>query len=112
MLTAAQAAEQLGISRRLVYDLAKRGELVSYRFGDALRFAPEDLETYRTSCRSVGTPATSAGALSSTASLKVSGSELADFFRKAGVKPRPTPSTAKSRAASTRLQLVSSETTP
>lgn len=47
MLTAANVATMLGISRTLVYDLARRGTLVSYRFGDAVRFAVEDVEAYR-----------------------------------------------------------------
>lgn len=109
MLTAAQAAAELGISRRLVYALAQRGELPSYRFGDALRFATSDLAAYKESCRSAGTPETSAGATSSTVSLQVAGTGLAAYFRKAGVKPRLTPSTAKSRAGSTRLELVSNK---
>ncbi len=43
MLTATDVARQLGVSRRHVYALAERGELQAYRFGDAVRFAPEDL---------------------------------------------------------------------
>lgn len=111
MVDAQQAAELLGVSRRMVYDLFNAGKLKGYRYSArAVRFDRKDILEYRLSCRSAGTPATSAGALSSTASLKVAGSELAAFFRKAGVKPRQTPSTAKSRRGSTPLALVSSQT--
>ena len=111
MLTAAQAAQALGISPRLIYDLARRGDLPSYRFGSAVRFDPADLTTYKQSCRSAGTPVTSAGAMRSTVSLRVSGTELADCFRKAGVKPRPTPSTARNQPVSLPLRLASSSKT-
>ena len=110
-LKASEVAAMLGISKRLVYDLAARGDLPSHRLGDAVRFDISDVESYKTKCRSVGTPVTNAGALSSTASLKVVGTELAAFFRKAGVRPRPTPSTAKKAGASMPLALVSSEPT-
>lgn len=40
MIDAAAVAKCLGISRRMVYDLARDGRLASYRFGDAVRFAP------------------------------------------------------------------------
>ena len=114
MLKAPAVAAMLGLSARAVYDLADRGILTCYRLGagrGAVRFAPEDVEAYRTACRSIGTPATSAGATSSTASLRVSGSELRDCFRLAGVKPKLTPSTAKSPAGSTPLRLASSDPT-
>ena len=47
MLTAAQVATMLGISRRAVYALAAAGKLPHYRFGDALRFDEADVEAYR-----------------------------------------------------------------
>jgi excisionase family DNA binding protein len=109
MMKASQVAESLGLAKRTVYELHATGKLAGYRFGSAVRFDPTDVETFRTSCRSAGTPETSAGATNLTASLKAADSGLAAYFQKAGVKPRPTPSTAKSRAASTRLQLVSSD---
>lgn len=112
MLTAAEVASQLGISARLVYDLARRGILPSYRFGSAVRFDPADVQTFRSSCRSAGTPATSAGASSSTATSMVSADELQSYFLGAGVKPRLTPSIAKRGAGSTRLRVVSHKTTP
>lgn len=57
MLNASTVAQQLGISRRAVYDLADRGILPCYRLGvgrGALRFDPADVEAYRASCRSTG----------------------------------------------------------
>lgn len=111
MLTASAVAATLGIGRSTVYDLARRGELPSYRFGDALRFDPADVEVYRASCRSAGTRATSAGATNSTASLIVSGTALAAYFRKAGLEPKLTRTTEKRGRGSAQLQLVSSERT-
>lgn len=110
MLTAAEVAARLGLSRRMVYDLARRGELPSYRFGDALRFAPADVQEYKTKCRSAGTPGTSVGASSSTATLRAADTDLADFFRGVGVKPRLTRTTGKKAPASPRLRLAFSET--
>ena len=94
MLTASQVARQLGISARKVYSLRAEGKLAGYLFGRAVRFDPVDVEAYRASCRSSGTRAIKVGATSSTVSLKVGGSELAAYFRKAGLKPRPRPSSA------------------
>jgi len=112
MLTASQVAQILGLSARFVYDLAARGELASHRFGGAVRFTVEDVETYRQSCRSAGTPATSAGGMSSTVLLRDTGTDLAAYFRAAGVKPKLTPTTGKSPRASRRLRVVSSAETP
>ena len=90
MLTATEAAKQLGLSARKVYDLHASGELAGFRFGRAVRFDPADLEAYRTSCRSVGTPGTSNGASLSSERFKVVATDLAACFRKAGVKPKLT----------------------
>jgi excisionase family DNA binding protein len=111
MLTAAQVAELLGISRRMVYDLASRGKLPVYKIEGARRFAPADVEAYRESCRSSGTQGTSAGASISNASLKVAVTGLAEFFRAAGVKPKLTPSTAAKARASMPLRVVSPKPT-
>jgi excisionase family DNA binding protein len=111
MLNAAAVALQLGISRRAVYDLAKRGHLACHRLGvggGAVRFAPDDIEAYLQSCRSAGTPETSAGATNSTVSLRAADTDLAGYFQKAGVKPKLTPTTERSRGGSTRLRLASS----
>lgn len=111
MLTAAEVATQLGLSPRAVYELHASGRLPGYRFGRAVRFEAADVETFRLSCRSAGTPETSAGATNSTVSLKVAGTGLADYFQKAGLKPKLTRSTARKADASTPLRLVSSEQT-
>lgn len=54
MLAAAAVATRLGISKRAVYELAAGGRLPSFRptGGRAVRFKPEDVEAYLTSCRS------------------------------------------------------------
>ena len=111
MLTATVVASMLGLSPRAVYELHAAGRLPGYRFGRAVRFDPADVETFRLSCRSAGTPATNAGATNSTVSLKVAGTGLADYFQKAGLKPKLTRSTARKAADSTPLRLVSSDET-
>lgn len=114
MLDAKAAAARLGISARAVYDLAASGKLACFRLGvggGAVRFDPADIDTYLAACRSDGTPATSVGGSSLIASLRDADSELAAYFRKAGRKPRPTPSTAKRALASMPLRLVSSAKT-
>lgn len=113
MLKAADVARALGLSRRAVYDLASNGLLPHYRPAPgAVRFDPQDVERYRASCRSDGTRETKGGVLSSTAIYKDSGTDLAAYFRAAGVKPKLTHSTAKNRAGSTRLRVVSNAETP
>lgn len=77
LINAAKAAEMLGISKRKVYDLAQDGKLQCYRIDSCIRFAPQDIEEYRASCRSATTKGISAGALNSTATLRVRGSGLA-----------------------------------
>ena len=106
-LTVAQAATLLGLSRRMIYDLANTGKLRGYRFGRALRFDLADVMEYKQACRFDGTPETSAGATNSTALFKASGTAFLDFCRKAGLKPKLTPSTEKKAPASTRLRVVS-----
>ncbi|KAA9155710.1 helix-turn-helix domain-containing protein [Delftia sp. BR1] len=107
MIDAKTAAGMLGISDRTVYELAKSGRLHCYRFGTAVRFEESDIEEYKKSCRSVSTPATSVGALSSTRLLRASGSGLAAYFQKATPKQRHSGSTSKKRNDSTPLRLVS-----
>ena len=55
MLTANQVSEQLGLSLTKVYDLARQGDLKSYKFGTAVRFDQKDVSEYTQSCRSVRT---------------------------------------------------------
>lgn len=47
MVTAAGAAEMLGLSKRQVYDYAAKGQLPCYRFGSAVRFDAADIDTFK-----------------------------------------------------------------
>ena len=58
MLTATEAAQALGVSKRHLYQLASAKKIACYRFGSAVRFDPQDIEAYKAQCRS---PATTAG---------------------------------------------------
>lgn len=110
MIDAKAAGAIIGVSPRAMYQLAAKGKIRHYRpLPGKVVFAQEDVVAYRdAACRSAGTSATSAGALSSTATFKAAASGLLDCFRKAGVKPRLTPSTDSKPPGSTPLQLVSS----
>lgn len=46
MMTVKEVAEQLGVSRGLVYKLVSDGVLDSYRIGSTIRIAPEQLREY------------------------------------------------------------------
>jgi excisionase family DNA binding protein len=112
MLTATDVARQLGVSRRHVYALAERGELQAYRFGDAVRFAPEDLAAYIERCRSTSTKPAAAGATNSTAALMDHDAALRSYFRRLGVAPKPKPTRASETPSSTPLSLVPSSRRP
>ena len=105
MLTATQAAQALGVSKRLLYTLAAEKKIACYRFGSAIRFDAADLEAYKSQCRS---PATTQapGSISLTVSLAGSESELTNYFRRAGRAPRRSHSTSAKQRASGTLQLV------
>ncbi len=54
MLTVEDVADLLNISKSLVYDLADKGRISSYRPGNGrgcLRFKPEDVQAYLEGCR-------------------------------------------------------------
>lgn len=54
LLTIEQAAEQLQVSRSILYSLIDRGKLACHRVGigrGTIRIAPSDLEAYLESCR-------------------------------------------------------------
>src|SRR5574343_130777 len=109
MLTAAEVAALLGISRRTVPDIPE-AQLPRYRMGrgrGAVRFDPADVETYRASCRSTVIRRAIAGSLSSAVVSTVGESELASAFRALGVAPRPSPSTSARRRACSAPQLES-----
>lgn len=109
MLSVPEAARELGVSPRTVYDLAAPGgPIPCHRVGRRILFSPEDLSEYLQSCRYTETKRAVASSLNSTVSLKGSGSALEKLFQSRGVKPKLTPTTVRSRPDSTRLQLVSS----
>ena len=99
MLSAKVVGEQLGLSARKVYDLARSGALVSYRFGDAVRFDQVDVDGYKESCRVRVAPADRARAPMVAVSRTCADSSLAAYFREAGLKPRATPASAKEQRA-------------
>ena len=111
-LTAKQAAQELGLSARKLYELAASGKLACYRFDGAVRFDSADLETYKTSCRLPATTQAN-GCINLTASYPVPGeSALTAYFQKAGRKNKQTSMTGLNRRASTRLLLVSQNPSP
>lgn len=97
MLTAKEVAALLGLSARKVYELASSGKLPSYRFGDAVRFDPVDVEAFKASCRVVVRPAASLGLSSAPVnlSLRNADDDLQAYFRRRGVtggkKPKAKP---------------------
>lgn len=108
MISAKEAGAVLGLSPGKVYGLAQQGKLPCHRYGPrAVRFEMADVEDFKKSCRSVSTPATNVGAISLTEKLQEPGSALADYFQKAGVKPRRKNTTGLNRRGSTPLRLVS-----
>ena len=105
-MTVKEAARELGLSPRKLYELAASGKLACYRFDGAVRFDRADLEVYKTSCR---LPATiqANGSTSLIASSPGRVNALTAYFRKAGRKSKPTNSTGLKQPDSLRLQLVS-----
>ncbi|MBR8656736.1 helix-turn-helix domain-containing protein [Achromobacter sp. Marseille-Q0513] len=101
-ISALEAARLLGVSPRHVYDLAAPdGPIPCYRVGRRISFELTDLLEYRQSCRSIATQNAVSTSLNSTARLKVRESALVAVFRKHGLEPRPTPSTARNPHGST-----------
>lgn len=104
MIDAKAVAALLGLSATKVYDLARSGALVSYRFGDAVRFDPADVEAYKQSCRVVVRSPDRCRDPSPSPQLVTTDplgddADLAAYFRAAGVRPRSAPaSVAKTRA--------------
>ncbi|OIQ92109.1 helix-turn-helix domain protein [mine drainage metagenome] len=91
LLTAAEVAKQLAVSQRFIYDLAARGDLPSIRMGGAVRFDPKDLERFVKSCRQrAAQPMPGYPGAPKVVNVRVSSptgeSELAAYFRKAGVR--------------------------
>ncbi len=88
-MKAREVADLLDVSVRKVYELADSGDLVSYRYGSAVRFELADVEEYKSRCRSHGTKRESVGN-TSFAELSAPGVEsaLIERFRAGGVEPR------------------------
>ncbi|MFT0547817.1 helix-turn-helix domain-containing protein [Allopusillimonas ginsengisoli] len=109
LISVEQAARQLGIARRTVYDLAAPGgPIPCHRIGRRILFSSEDITEYLQSCRYTETKRAVASFLNSTGKLKVTGSGLESYFRKRGRVPKLTPTTGKNPPASTPLQPASS----
>ncbi len=49
LLSVREVAERLSVSTATVYALCERGELAHIRVSNAIRIAPQDLETFITS---------------------------------------------------------------
>lgn len=93
MLTVSQVAQRLNVSRRLVYSLAAKCELTSYRFGTALRFDEGDVEAYVEASRTAAPQ--SQVRLRPSQAIKLCAAdpehELVRYFRDAGIKLRSAP---------------------
>ncbi len=97
-----EAAAYLGVSLRLVYDLAApHGPIPCYRHGRRIAFNSDDLISYKSSCRSTEIKRAVVSSLNSTVSLAASESALESCFQKLGVKPRLTPTIGRNQPAST-----------
>lgn len=96
MIDAAGAAELLGVSRRMVYDLFASGRLPGYRYSArAVRFDVADVEAFRQASRSEPPPAPKCRPLTKRLEAKDAGAGLRGLFAAAGVKPRQRPPGAK-----------------
>lgn len=59
LLTVTDVADWLSVSASLVYQIVESGKLPVYRIGNgrgAIRFRPEDVETYLNECRTEKIP--------------------------------------------------------
>jgi excisionase family DNA binding protein len=95
MITAQQVAEQLQLSLTKVYDLARTGEIKSYRFGSAVRFDPKDVSEYITKCQFIETKKRVDSYLNLTVLSEVKESGLESSFLKLGINLKPTRMTGK-----------------
>lgn len=112
MITAAQAADILGMSTRFVYGLGESGILTKYKIGKGVRFDENEVRAYLESCKCQSITTRPRAVTASTLTVRLPGergSALADYFRKAGRRISAPSSTSKKRRDSTPLQLVSSE---
>lgn len=102
LLTARQVAAQLAISRRMVYDLAARGDLPSLRIGSTVRFDQADVDTFRNACRQERRqPAPRypgpARVVNVRTSIPGEESDLVRYFRAHGLEPKKIPDVGPQR---------------
>ena len=109
LMTAKEVAASLRLGLSTVYGLARSGELPSVQIGDAVRFDPLDVETFKASCRRTTTRPANAGATNLTGLLMDADSALKNYFQKAGVQPRPMPTRARKTQGYTPLRLAHSK---
>ena len=102
LLQAAKAADMLGVSTRLMYDLAApNGPIPCFRIGGRVLFSETDLSEYLESCRFTKTQRAVVSSLSSTPVLKAGESALEKYCRKHGLEPKRKASNRKSVPDST-----------
>src|SRR5215217_1797712 len=106
LLTAKQVADILAISPRTVYTLP----VECYYIGTSRRWEYSDILEYKNSCRSA--KKVEGSDLRLTASSPGIESELASYFRKAGLSKKQMPTNERKRHASTHLRLVKNKTEP
>jgi predicted DNA-binding transcriptional regulator AlpA len=97
VITAQVAAEILGISTRMLYDLAApKGPIPCVRYSaKCVRFDPEDIKAYAESCKCAPRdPVKIAGPTyfaNQRLRAKSEESELVKLFRKGGITPKTRP---------------------
>lgn len=99
-LTVSEAAKALKLSTRKVYELAASGELACYRFGSAVRFAPEHLEEYKSKCLRTAKPKPAAP----TPEPIPEGMQLVNFLGRIVLMPIPPPPPPPPSASERRRQ--------
>lgn len=111
MIKVEQAADMLGISRRMMYDLAApHGPVPCIRLSvKCVRFNPDDVEAYAKKCLHTTIKVEAAGYLSSAKLSTGQGSELQKLYRMAGTVAKQKPLTKRKPTGSTALQLVQSK---
>lgn len=92
MVNAVGAAELLGVSRRMVYDLFASGRLCGYRYSArAIRFDLADVEAFRQGCRVEVVKVPACRPPTARVEAKDASAGLRELFAAAGVKPRRRP---------------------
>ncbi|MBO9685672.1 MAG: helix-turn-helix domain-containing protein [Mitsuaria chitosanitabida] len=92
LVDAAEVASLLGVSRRMVYDLASTGRLRCYRYSArAIRFDLADVEAFRQASRVEVPIAPQCRPPTKRFRAADPGAELQALFAAHGVKPRERP---------------------